>query len=293
MNQKTKAIIFILCSAFCFATMNTFVRLAGDLPTIQKSFFRNLIAFLFATVTLLHTKERFHFSSQNLPLLILRSATGLMGILCNFYAVDHLLLSDASLLNKLSPFFAILFSLIFLRERVTLFQALAVCTAFSGALLIIKPSLDFVALFPYLMGFLGGMAAGAAYTVVRCLTNRGERGVFIVFFFSAFSCIALLPALLLNFHPMSPLQLLFLLMAGLSAAGGQFSITAAYANAPAREISVFDYTQVLFAALWGLILFQQIPDPWSILGYLIICAVAVAMFFYNNRRATPSPNSGV
>lgn len=285
MNRKLKGVLFILCSAFCFATMNTFVRLAGDLPTFQKSFFRNLIAVVFAAAMLVRTREGFRFDLRNLPLLILRSMAGLVGVLFNFYAVDRLLLSDASLLNKLSPFFAILFSLIFLREKVSLFQALAVFAAFAGALLIIKPGLDFAAVFPYLVGLLGGMGAGAAYTAVRCLSNRGERGSFIVFFFSAFSCVALLPALIIGWRPMSALQLLYLLMAGLSAAGGQFAITAAYANAPAREISVFDYTQVLFAALWGFALFGQIPDALSVLGYAVICAVAVAMFFYNKRTA--------
>ena len=284
MSRRTKGVICILCSAFCFASMNTFVRLSGDLPTIQKSFFRNLVALIFALAMLLRTQEKFRFQPKNLPLLLVRSLAGTLGILCNFYAVDHMLLSDASLLNKLSPFFTILFSRIFLREKLTVFQGAAVCTAFAGALLIIKPGLNFAAVFPALMGFLGGMGAGGAYTAVRALTQRGERGPFIVFFFSGFSCLVALPSLLLDYHPMSPYQLAMLLLAGLSAAGGQFTITAAYSFAPAREISVFDYTNVLFAALWGFLLFSQVPDGWSVLGYVIITAVAVAMFFYNKRQ---------
>ena len=79
-------------------------------------------------------------------------------------------------------------------------------------------------------------------------------------------------------------QLLILLLAGLSAAGGQFSITAAYSYAPAREISVYDYSQILFSAGLGYFAFGQIPDWMSWLGYLIICSMAVAVFFYNNRK---------
>ena len=287
MNQRTKGVLCILCSAFCFASMSTFVRLSGDLPTIQKSFFRNLVALVFALIALLRSGEGLRFRPKNLPLLVIRSGAGTLGILCNFYAVDHMLLSDASLLNKLSPFFTILFSRIFLREKLTVFQGAAVCTAFAGALLIIKPGLDFSALFPALMGFLGGMGAGGAYTAVRALTQRGERGSFIVFFFSGFSCLVALPSLLLDYHPMTPYQLAMLLLAGLSAAGGQFTITAAYSFAPAREISVFDYTNVIFAALWGFLLFSQVPDGWSLLGYLVIIGTAVAMFFYNQRRTAP------
>ena len=75
-----------------------------------------------------------------------------------------------------------------------------------------------------------------------------------------------------------------LLLAGLFAAGGQFSITAAYCFAPAREISVYDYSQILFAAVTGYFLFQQIPDGYSVLGYIIICSMALFMFFYNKRQ---------
>ena len=67
--------------------------------------------------------------------------------------------------------------------------------------------------------------------------------------------------------------------AGASAALGQFGVTLAYANAPAKEISVFDYTQVIFSAVLGFFLFGQLPDVYSWMGYGVICAMAVWMFF--------------
>ena len=129
----------IISSAFCFALMNMFVRMAGDLPSIQKSFFRNFIALIIAFIVLIRTDEKFKFNKKNLPELLLRSIFGTMGILCNFYAIDHLVLSDASMLNKLSPFFAVICSYFVLKEKVKPFQALAVIVAFIGALFIIKP----------------------------------------------------------------------------------------------------------------------------------------------------------
>lgn len=283
-NQKTKAILFVLSSAFCFALMNAFVRLSGDLPSIQKSFFRNAIALLFAAAVLMKNGGSFRWKKGNLPLLLVRAGFGTIGILCNFYAVDHLLLSDASMLNKLSPFAAIVFSFFFLHEKVNAVQISAICAAFVGALCIIKPSFDLVEFLPAVIGFLGGVCAGAAYTAVRALSQRQEHGPFIVFFFSGFSCLSVVPWMVTHYVPMSGFQLLMLLGAGLAAAGGQFSITAAYANAPAREISVFDYSQVVFAAVLGFFLFDQRPDLLSLLGYCIICGVSVAMFLYNNRK---------
>ncbi|MGN1115191.1 MAG: DMT family transporter [Candidatus Ornithomonoglobus sp.] len=279
-SDKAKGALCIIASAFCFALMNMFVRLAGDLPSIEKSFFRNIVAAVIAAVTLIKNRESFIWQKGNLPGLIARSVFGTMGILCNFYAIDHLVLADASMLNKLSPFFAVIFSFLILKERVTLFQGAMVITAFIGSLFIIKPTPGL--LNPAsLVGLCGGLGAGIAYTMVRKLTEKGERKTYIVFFFSAFSCILTMPYLIFDFHPMTWQQLLILICAGISAAGGQFTITAAYSYAPAREISVFDYTQIIFAAGLGFFVFGQIPDWLSIIGYVIICGVSLTMFLQN------------
>lgn len=277
-------IIYIIISAFCFALMNTFVKLSGDLPSIQKSFFRNFVAMIFAAILLIKSGQGFKFKKGNLGLLLTRSIFGTLGILCNFYAIDHLVLSDASMLNKMSPFFVIIFSLIFLHEKVNRIQAIAVVAAFLGSLLIIKPSFNLTEFLPALLGLLGGIGAGAAYTAVRRLGQKGENGKLVVFFFSCFSCIVTLPFLIFQYHEMSWLQLVYLLCAGLAASGGQFSITAAYYHAPAKEISVYDYSQIIFAALIGFIVFGDIPDIYSIIGYVIICSMAIMMFIYNNRH---------
>ena len=274
----------ILCSAFFFSMMNVFVRLSGDVPSIQKSFFRNLVAALFALFILLRNNESFRWKAGNLKYLLLRSVTGTIGILGNFYAVDHLVLADATMLNKMSPFFGVIFSALFLKEKCKPTQALAILGAFIGSLFIIKPSFANADLFASLIGFAGGVAAGAAYTTVRYLGLRGERGPLIVFFFSTFSCLVVSPVLLFDYHPMTTNQLLLLLMAGLCAAGGQFSVTAAYKFAPARELSVYDYSQILFAAVTGFFVFNQVPDGYSFIGYTIIVGMAILMFIYNNRQ---------
>ena len=265
-NKRYKGILCIVCSAFCFALMNMFVRAAGDLPSVQKSFFRNLVALVFAVAIMRKTEIPFRCRRENLRYLIIRSVCGTMGILCNYYAIDHLVLSDASMLNKMSPFFAVIFSYFVLKERVDIPQALCVAGAFLGSLLVIKPTFSNMALVPSLIGLLGGLGAGIAYTYVRKATLNGEKGPLIVCFFSAFSCLVTLPFLVFDYHPMTLLQLVTLLGAGLSAAGGQFAITAAYSYAPAREISVYDYSQVIFAAVLGFLAFGQIPDLLSWMG---------------------------
>ena len=185
MNSKTKGILCIVTAAFCFAFMSLCVRLAGDLPSMQKILFRNLLAFFIVGAGLIRKPEKLEIHKGDIKFLFLRSFCGTIGIVCNFYAIDHLVLSDANMLNKLSPFFAIIFSYFILKERLTLFQGIAVVVAFIGALFIIKPTgnmTDPAAL----IGMLGGAGAGAAYTYVRVLGKRGVNGKLVVMFFSRF-----------------------------------------------------------------------------------------------------------
>ena len=105
-----KGMVMIILSAFFFACMNVSVRLAGDLPSVQKSFFRNLVAAFFAVIILAKNHVVPKVQKAYWGPLIMRCTFGTLGILCNYYAIDHLLVADASILNKLSPFFAIIFS---------------------------------------------------------------------------------------------------------------------------------------------------------------------------------------
>ena len=285
LTKKQKGILFIILAAMFFALMNCFVRLSGDLPTVQKSFFRNLVAVFVAFVVLMRSGVGFSYRLEDMPLLLTRSIMGTMGILGNFYAVDHLNIADASMLNKMAPFFTLLFSFILLREKISLVQGLAVAGAFLGSLLILRPTGFDLTRLPAFVGLLGGMGAGIAYAFVRLLGTRGEKGPFIVFFFSAFSVLILLPFVIMGYHPMQWWQLGSLLLAGLAATGGQFGVTMAYCYAPAREISVYDYSQIIFSTIWGFLFFGQIPDAMSLAGYVIICAMGIWIFVYNKKKA--------
>ena len=279
-NNTVKGALYIIASAFFFALMGLFVQLSGDLPSMQKSFFRNVVALVVSGIILIKDKSGFKWGKGNLRPLILRSLFGTVGILCNFYALDHLILSDALMLNKLSPFFAVIFSFLILKERIGIFQISMVMVAFVGSLFIIKPTPEL--LNPAsIVGFIGGIGAGAAYTMVRKLTGSGERKSYIIFFFSLFSSIIMLPSFIFKYVDMNMIQVVYLILAGISATLGQFAITTAYSYAAARDISVYDYTQIIFSTLMSLIVFGTMPDMLSVIGYLVIFAATVIMFIRN------------
>lgn len=280
-NDKLKGITFILLAAFGFSLMTFFVRISGDLPTMQKAFFRNFVALIVASSAIIKSGEGFHIGKGNRLDVFLRSAFGTAGLIANFYAVDRLGIADANMLNKLSPFFAIILSIFILKEIPSRFDILTTIIAFIGALFIIRPTGTFTAVFPALVGLFGGFGAGTAYVFVRKVSNKGVKTPVIVFAFSLFSCLVTLPFLIADYTPMAPIQWLYLILAGVSASLGQFSITTAYKYAPAKEISVFDYTQVIFAALLGILFLGEVPVAQSIIGYTIIIGVALIRWHKN------------
>ncbi|GAA0104832.1 DMT family transporter [Paraclostridium sordellii] len=283
-SDRNKGILFIIISAFGFAMMSAFIKLSGDLPSFQKTFFRNLVSCIIAFALILKYKESFFGSKENRKILVWRSIFGTLGIILNYYAIDRLVLSDANMLNKLSPFFVIIFSAIFLKEKIKTNQAIAVGIAFIGALFIIKPTLNFEVI-PSVAGTMGAIFAAAAYTCLRVLGGK-EKFYTVVFFFSLFSTLAILPFTIVVYKSMSIVQFGYLILAGIFASIGQFGVTLAYKYAPAKEISIFDYSNIIFSAIISIIIFNTIPDKFSFIGYIIIFSASYYMFRYNKKKGS-------
>lgn len=290
-SPRKRGIIYLLLSSFSFACMALFINLAGDMPVFQKAFFRNLVAIIMSYIMLARSPEKFKIKKGSLPSLFMRASFGTIGVIANFYAISNTNMSDAMMLNKLSPFFAMLTSIFVLKEAADGFQWAAILTAIVGAVFVVKPSFLFGNLgitgdsvFPLIIALIGGICAGIAYTFLRKATLKGERGIVVVAFFSTFSCIALIPFIIFTYQPITWLQFFFCVMTGVSACFGQIFITSAYAACPAKEISIYDYSTVIFTALLGLIVLGEIPDWLSIIGYAIIIGASLLNYLYNNNH---------
>ncbi|GAB1669787.1 TPA: DMT family transporter [Mannheimia haemolytica] len=209
-------------------------------------------------------RQLFFGYAENRLLLLSRSITGLLGILCGVYIIDHLVLSDVDMIGKLTSFILIILSAIFLKERASLLQWILCLIAFIGALFIIKPAVD-IRFMPYLVGVIGSVFAAIAYLCLRLLakTKKVESPNTIVFFFSAFSTLILLPFVAIDYVVLTNLQTIYLVLAGVTSAVGQFCVTTAYKYAAAKDISIYSYASVLFSAILGLLFFEQYPDMLS------------------------------
>ena len=278
-NNILKGIFCIIIAGFGFALMSLFVKLSGYLPSMQKGFFRNIIAVFISSIPLIK-----HWKVINIPrnntgwlVLISRSVFGTIGLVLNFYAISHISLADSSIIQKLSPFIIIILSYIFFKEEMTRFQVFAIIIAFIGITLIIKPSANNIISMGALAALLGALCAGIAYTCVRYLGTHNISGEFIIFFFSSLSSLMLLPYLILDYRTMTYYQLSMLILAGISATIGQYGVTFAYKFAAAKNISVFDYSQVLFSGIFGYMFFGEFPDFQSLIGYIIVISVGIVL----------------
>ena len=279
-RRLAKGILCIIFSAFGFALMAMFVRLADEcgepLPAIQKALFRNIVAAavagwaFFGRPAGVRRAARTPSSLGEWSDLLFRCVFGTLGIFANFYALTHIPVGSAMALNRTAPFFTLIASWILLGERMSARQTLCVAGAFAGAMLVIKPGFDGMFSVPAMVGLSSGFGAGAAYAFLHRLGKSGIDGSFIILFFSLFSIAACVPFLATGLAAMSCVQVCVLLGAGMSAALGQFGITWAYRFAEPRQVAVYDYSGIVFASVFGFLAFGQIPDALSIAGFAAI-----------------------
>lgn len=286
MSSRTKGIICIILAACCFASQDAVARLAGpDIPSIQKCAIRSITAFLLTIPALAQGRIPPVMDRKAAPLMLLRCTSGIIATILSYYALDRMLLANASMLQKAAPFFAVIFSIFLLGEKPGRIHVLSILAAGLGCVLVIKPSFTQLRA-PELAALGCGMFSGFAYTCLRKLSGRYHIRQPVTVFYGCLSvALATSIPMIIDFHPMSGAQLICLVGAGVCAVMGQYAVTAAYGFAPARDISVYDYSQVAFSAMWGFLLYGQMPDGWSFVGYGIMFAASLALFLWNRREA--------
>jgi len=281
MSDKAKGIIFIILGAVFFGFMNTCFKLVGDLPTMQKVFFRNFFAFILSFILLVRKGEQIR--SKNFKFVLLRSILGYLGIVTNVYAVSKLMLADANILLNTNPFFIIVFSVLCLKEPLKRYHIPTLLLALLGAVLVIKPQFNYT-IIPSLIGLSAGMFAGSAYTTVRYLSKYDNPQIIVVYF-SGISVLITIPFLIFGpYIPPTPLQWLILLGVGIFGTIAQFFITYAYRYAPASELSIYNYAQILVTLLLGMIIWHEIPDVLSISGGALIVLAGYINYAYSKRE---------
>ncbi len=277
MENKSKGIVLILLSSLFFALMASTVKSLDHIPLVEKIFFRNILGFFIAFYVV--KKRKKPILGNNRKYLLLRSILGLTGVAFYFFALSIMPLADTVILNNLSPFFVLILSALFLGEKIKKFHVFALILAFVGAGFIIKPQFN-MSIIPSLMALMSAFFAGSAYTVIRHLrlTDAPET---IVLYFTFISCISVLPFMLMGQFVMPSLfEAVKLLALGGFATTAQFLMTNAYRYAPAGELSIYSYANIIFSTLLGFIIWSEIPDIFSIMGGLLILSAGFINYYW-------------
>ena len=163
MTTQQKAIWLMVISTLSMSIMQLFVKLtSGRIPTMEQVFVRNLVTLFVGAFLLIRRKTPAFGRKGHRFTLLARSVLGYLGVVGYFYATRHMNVADASLLHRSSPFFVIIFSAVFLKNRLKWVQLWALLLAFTGSVLVINPSFN-VDIVPALIGLGSAAAAGAGW----------------------------------------------------------------------------------------------------------------------------------
>ncbi len=286
-SNQTKGIFFMMSAAFNFSLMSIMVALTADtIPLFEQLFFRNVIVAVIAFVAARKQKVPLLGQKGNLKVLLLRSTAGFIGIITSFYASGNANQSDVAILTRMSPFIVTVLAIIFLKEKISRYQIIALLVAFVGALVVTNPQMN-SNLFALIVALLSAVFGGFAYTCISLLKGK-EHPSTIVFFFSLFTTVATVPLMAFDFVIPSWQELLLLLLIGVFGGFGQLLITSAYTYAKASSVSIYNYSGILFSMLFGFVFLGQHVGITSVVGGVLVVIAGLIAYKDEHRSLMKS-----
>lgn len=285
-HRPLLGIVLRVSAMVCMALLSALVKWCGDrgVPVFEIIFFRNAFAFVPLGLYIWRTTG-FEVVRTKRPLgHLLRSVVGLSGMVCGFSAVQHLPLTEATALQFASPLFMTALSALLLAEPVGKHRWGAVIVGFVGVMIMARPVPGHMNVVGVTLGILSALGAAGAMVAIRQIADT-ERGPTIVFYFTlGGTVLGLVGSLLFGWTVPDLPTLGLLVVAGLIGGVGQLFLTEALRNAPIGVVAPFDYSQLVWAALLGLVIWGELPHPATIVGALIVAASGVYILHRELRR---------
>ena len=264
----------MLVGTLFFSVMSVFAKLAGErLPTMELVLARVIVTLIMSWWVI----KRIGIDpwGNNKKLLLLRGFAGFMGLSCYFYAIAHLPLADATVIQFCNPMLAALIAVFALKEQLRMVDVLAAVCSMAGVVLVAQPTFLFASGAPLDqvavgVGIVGAIFSAIAYVVIRRLGST-EHHMVVVFYFPLVTGPASLPVLAFEGLVLPQgFEWLLLLGIGVAAQLGQIQITQGFKLETAGRASSVTYLQIVLAYTWGVLLFGEYPNAISILGALLI-----------------------
>ncbi len=267
--------LWMLVAGIFFAIMGVCVKLGSVRYTISELvFYRSLFGFL--TLWVVTAAKGLPLATSRWRKHLSRSIVGFISLLMFFYAIMALPLATAMTLNYTSPLFLAIFTAILLREPVKPLLLAALLLGFGGIVLLLNPTLDNTAWLGSVLGLLSGLFAGLAYLQVTELGRMGEPEWRTVFYFTLVCTLGSGAWMLAQpFRPVPPADLALLIAMGASATLAQLSMTKAYREGDSLVVGSLAYSTVIFASLFGVLLWHETlsAGQWLAIGLVIASGV--------------------
>jgi drug/metabolite transporter (DMT)-like permease len=267
-------------SALFFSLMSLAVKVAGRrLPTMELVFARAVVVSALAAFDL--NRRRVRVTGRDTGMLLLRGVVGFAALACFYYSVIHLPLAEATVIHFTNPVFTALIAAVFLGERLRARELALAVAGLAGVAVMVHPTGTLAPEAPELplvavaCSLAAALLSAVAYTLVRHL--RHHDAMLVVFSFAGLSSLAALPLMLPSFVWPHRAEWMVLLAVGLTTFGGQVFLTLGLQRERAGRATTVGYLQIVFATLWGALVFGDRPGLETALGAGIIVATTMML----------------
>ena len=269
-NAPGRGILWMLATAFCFVSMDALAKyLSQSYPVLQvvwaRYVFHLLILALVLGPRLPRVARTGRLGLQFLRSLFLLGATGLF-----FAALSFIPLADATAIMFVAPILVTAMSVPLLGEHVGPQRWASVVVGFLGALVIIRPGSD--AMEPAALLALGAASCYGFYQIATRRLSATDAPLTTLMYSAAVGVLVSCAVVPFFWVTPSPADWLAMMGLGLFGALGHFALIKAFQVAPAVTVTPFGYVNLLWAVLFGFVIFGELPDAWTVLGAAIIAA---------------------
>jgi drug/metabolite transporter (DMT)-like permease len=273
MKAKTLPILLMIGAVFCFASMDATAKyLMKEIGPAQTIWARYTVQALLVTVLIL-PKISIYGKTKYPKLQFVRSVALMMATTLFFFAFSRLGLAEASAIFNISPVLITLGAFLFLREQIGPRRVIGILVSLLGALIIIRPGSGVFTIYAILP--LGAAIFYSTYSLATRFVGTDESPWTSLFYSAIFGAICYSIYIVFHWNPMSNNALLLTIIIGLFGTAGHICLIKALTLGEASLVAPFIYTNLLFTTIWGVVLFGNFPDFWTIAGALIIVAAGI------------------
>lgn len=292
LNRPFLALGLRLTAAMTLSSMMMLVKLAGThgIGLLEVMFWRQAIPTALILAWLALRRQVPRLATKRLGAHARRGAMGLTGMLFTLGAARMLPLAEATVLGFTAPIFATALAALVLKEPVGRIRWSAIALGFAGILVIAGPDRAAMPLPGFVVGIVAAFMVALISIQLRDL-GRTEKPMVVVFWFSAFSTIALALTLPWTATAHPPVDWAMLGGIGVTGLVGQLALTAALRYGSVSSVIVMDYSNFGWATLWGWLVFTQLPPPTTWLGAPLVVAAGLVIVLREHRLARAKPVS--